>query len=59
MLQVEKEAFDTQTLQIADYRKQMEENKSSKLRDMEIATKQANLQQMEEKLNREQQEREL
>ena len=50
MLQAEKEAYDAQTLQITDYRKQMEESKSNRLRDMEIATKQANLQQIEEKV---------
>lgn len=59
MLQAEKEAYDAQTLQITDYRKQMEESKSNRLRDMEIATKQANLQQIEEKVYRDQQERQL
>lgn len=43
----QKESFDEQTLQINEYRRQLEEEKQKRLRDMEIAYKQANLQQME------------
>jgi hypothetical protein len=47
MQQVEKETFDQQTIQINEYRKQLEEEKSKRLRDMEIAYKQANAQQLD------------
>lgn len=47
MKQTEKQIFDEQTIQINQYRKQLEEEKAKRLRDMEIATKQNNLQQME------------
>lgn len=53
MNRLEKEAFDQQTIQINEYRKQLEEEKQKRLRDMEIAYKQANLQQLEEKVNKE------
>lgn len=56
---MEKETFDQQTIQINEYRKQLEEEKSKRLRDMEIAYKQANAQQLEEKINKEALEREL
>jgi hypothetical protein len=46
-------------LQINEYRKQIEEEKAKRLRDMELATKQANLQQMEEKINKEAYDRQL
>lgn len=55
----EKEAFDQQTIQINEYRKQLEEEKSKRLRDMEIAYKQTNLQQMDEKINKEALDRQL
>lgn len=55
----EKEAFDQQTIQINEYRKQLEEEKSKRLRDMEIAYKQTNLQQMDEKINKEVLDRQL
>lgn len=53
MKRLEKEQFDQQTIQINEYRKQLEEEKQKRLRDMEIAYKQANLQQLEEKVNKE------
>lgn len=59
MQQAEKEAFDQQTIQINEYRKQLEEEKAKRLRDMEIAYKQANSQQLEEKINKEALERQL
>jgi cystathionine beta-lyase family protein involved in aluminum resistance len=59
MQQVEKEAFDQQTIQINEYRKQLEEEKAKRLRDMEIAYKQTNSQQLEEKINKEALERQL
>jgi hypothetical protein len=59
MQQLEKEAFDQQTLQINEYRCQLEDEKAKRLRDMEIAYKQANAQQLEEKMNKEALEREL
>ena len=49
----EKEAFDQQTIQINEHRTMLEEEKAKRLRDMEIAYKQANLQQMDEKINKE------
>ena len=49
---IEKETFDQQTIQINEYRKQLEEEKSKRLRDMEVAYKQANAQQLEEKINK-------
>ncbi len=55
----EKEAFDQQTIQINEYRKQLEEEKNKRLRDMEIAYKQTNLQQMDEKINKEALDRQL
>jgi hypothetical protein len=48
----EKETFDQQTIQINEYRKQLEEEKNKRLRDMEIAYKHTNLQQMDEKINK-------
>lgn len=59
MQQTEKETFDQQTIQINEYRKQLEEEKAKRLRDMEIAYKQANSQQLEEKINKEALERQL
>jgi hypothetical protein len=50
---IEKETFDQQTIQINEYRKQLEEEKSKRLRDMEVADKEANAQQLEEKINKE------
>lgn len=52
MQQLEKETYDQQTIQINEYRKQLEEEKAKRLRDMEIAYKQANAQQLEEKINK-------
>ena len=59
MNQNEKEMFDQQTIQVNEYRKQLEEEKAKRLRDMEIATKQANFQLSEEKVNREVLDRDL
>lgn len=53
MQQLEKETFDQQTLQINEYRRQLEEEKAKRLRDMEVAYKQANAQQLEEKISKE------
>jgi cystathionine beta-lyase family protein involved in aluminum resistance len=53
MQQNEKEAFDQQTIQVNEHRTMLEEEKAKRLRDMEIAYKQANLQQMDEKINKE------
>lgn len=57
--QLEKETFDQQTLQINEYRRQLEEEKGKRLRDMELAYKQANAQQLEEKVSREALDRQL
>jgi hypothetical protein len=59
MQQVEKEVFDQQTLQINEYRRQLEEEKAKRLRDMEVAYKQANSQQLEEKISKEALDRQL
>jgi cystathionine beta-lyase family protein involved in aluminum resistance len=59
MQQLEKETFDQQTLQIKEYRRQLEEEKAKRLRDMEVAYKQANAQQLEEKVNKEALDRQL
>lgn len=55
----EKDFFDQQTLQITEYRNQLEEEKAHRLRNMEIAYKQTNLQQLDEKINREANNRSL
>ena len=59
MDKLEKDIFDHQTLEITEHRKQLEEEKAKRLRDMEIAFKSSNNQQLDEKLNKDQQERDL
>ena len=59
MLKAEKEVFDNQTRELTDHRTKLEEEKAHRLRDMEIAYRQTNLQQLDEKLTRDALNREL
>lgn len=58
-LRAEKTAFDEQTIEINEHRRLLEEEKAARLRDMEIASKQKNLQQLDEKATKERLQREL
>ena len=44
---LEQNIFDQQTLEVNEHRKQLEEEKAKRLRDMEIAYRQTNAQQLD------------
>jgi hypothetical protein len=52
MRQTEKQMYDTQSLKVAELRTELEQEKASRLATVTRATKEANAQQLEEKLDR-------